>query len=184
MLVFCASLFLVPLVEQARRPLVAIDAYRIPKTIQVSSHTFANGGLIPFANSAYGANISPDLEWKGLPANTQSVLLLVQDPDTAQGLYTHWILYNMQPTTKGLPKGLPFHIGTLPQGLQGENDSAYMGYFGPRPPDAAPHHYHFQVFAMKAWFRRRPGFDTGTIYKAIKDFAICGGDLVGVFKKP
>jgi Raf kinase inhibitor-like YbhB/YbcL family protein len=170
--------------QSRRHPLVAIDALQIPKRIRVTSSAFENGGRIPAANSSYGSDLSPDLSWSKLPPKTQSVIVMVQDPDTAQGLFTHWLLYNISPKTRSLPAGLPARRGTLPQGLQGENDSGYLGYFGPRPPDPPAHHYHFQVFALDARLRPRPGYDVSLVYRAIHDHAIAGGDLVGLFKKP
>lgn len=170
---------------QARRhPLVAIDALQIPKKIHVRSHAFTQGGRIPMANSAYGDNVSPDLEWSGVPASAKSLVLLVQDPDTPNGLFTHWILYQIPPSARGLPAGLRAKVGTLKQGIQGQNDAGELGYYGPHPPDAPPHHYHFQLFALKSGIRQRPGYDTPSIYVILQKQAICGGDLVGVFQKP
>ncbi len=170
--------------QALRHPLPVVDALSLPKKIHVTSKAFVQGGKIPLANSNYGAGISPDLSWTGVPAAAQSLVLLVQDPDTAQGLYTHWILYNISPKTQTLPAGLPPRRGTLKEGLQGENDSGLLGYFGPMPPDDKPHHYHFQIIALNSRMRPRPGYDTSTILASIHDHAIAGGDLVGLFKKP
>jgi len=170
--------------QPGKHPVVAIDALQIPKTLHITSHTFVNGGTIPLANSDYGKGISPDLSWSKVPAKTQSLLLLVQDPDTPQGLFTHWILYDISASARSLPAGLPAKRGTLSVGLQGDNDMGTMGYFGPRPPDTPAHHYHFQIFALNSRLRPRPGYGNSVIYAMIHDHAICGGDLVGVFKKP
>jgi len=183
--IFCTAILTISTLacRSSAHPHVAIDAFKVPKRMKVSSRAFANGGRIPKANSMYGANVSPDLAWSGVPRETKSIIVLVQDPDTAQGLFTHWILYNVLPSTRSIPSGVPSKRGTLSIGLQGANDAGDLGYFGPQPPDAPVHHYHFQVFALNARLRPRPGYDTSLIYAAIHDHAICGGDLVGLYQK-
>jgi len=129
---------------------------------QVSSAAFGPGGEIPVQYSCQGANLSPPLEWSGVPEGTQSLALVMDDPDSQPPGFVHWVLYNIPPSTTGLPKGVSAEP-TLPDGsLQGANDYALfaqegqthpggapinrIGYDGPCPP--AAHHYVFTLYAL------------------------------------
>jgi Raf kinase inhibitor-like YbhB/YbcL family protein len=178
--------FLLPVVGcgPQHKEKVCMDLLKIPHTMTVHSRAFENGGKIPLANSSYGENITPDLAWSGVPTGTKSFVVIVEDPDAPGGTFTHWLLYGIQPGLRFLQSGVPSNRGMVPAGAQGDNDTGGLGYFGPRPPDNLPHHYHFQVIALKSMLRPRPGFDRSKLYAAIHDYFIAGGDLVGVFKKP
>ncbi|HEY6484204.1 MAG TPA: YbhB/YbcL family Raf kinase inhibitor-like protein [Steroidobacteraceae bacterium] len=99
-----------------------------------------------------GANVSPALSWRNPPAGTQSFALLVYDPDAPTGSgWWHWIVYDIPASVTSLPAGAGEagkHL--LPAGaMQGRTDYGTVGYGGPCPPPGAPHHYHFQLFALK-----------------------------------
>ena len=50
-------------------------------SLQLSSSAFAHNGAIPTENTCEGKDISPPLAWSGVPANAQSLALIVDDPD-------------------------------------------------------------------------------------------------------
>jgi hypothetical protein len=92
-----------------------------------------------------GGNVSPELQWKGAPANTKSLALTIYDPDAPTGSgWWHWVVYNIPAkTTK-------FAAGSVPAGaVQGNTDFGTPGYGGPCPPagDKA-HHYIFTLYAL------------------------------------
>jgi len=130
--------------------------------LQVSSAAFEPGSEIPVQYSCQGANLSPPLEWSGVPEGTQSLALVVGDPDSQPPDFVHWLIYNIPPSSTGLPEGVPAEA-TLPDGtLQGVNDFALfaeegqthpggapinrIGYDGPCPP--AAHRYVFTLYAL------------------------------------
>jgi Raf kinase inhibitor-like YbhB/YbcL family protein len=130
--------------------------------LQVSSSAFAPGGQIPVQYTCQGANLSPPLEWSGVPEGAQSLTLVVDDPDSQPPGFVHWLIYNIPPSTTFLPEGVAAEA-TLPDGtLQGTNDYALfaeegqthpsgapinrIGYDGPCPPSA--HHYVFTLYAL------------------------------------
>lgn len=127
---------------------------------EISSGAFEPGEEIPVEYSCDGANLSPPLEWSGVPAGTQSLALVVDDPDSEPPGFVHWVIYGIPPTSSGLPEGVPAEA-TLPDGaLQGTNDFAQypagtfpggaainqVGYDGPCPPSA--HRYAFTLYAL------------------------------------
>ena len=45
------------------------------------STSFSHNAEIPIQHTCEGQDISPDLSWTGIPANTKSLVLIVDDPD-------------------------------------------------------------------------------------------------------
>lgn len=77
------------------------------------TNAFPANGEIPTQYTCSGADISPQLAWTEIPAGTQSLALIVDDPDAPRGTFTHWVLYNLAPQTTELQEELP-KTGQLP----------------------------------------------------------------------
>ena len=77
-------------------------------SLKLQSREFSHGGEIPRRFTCDGDNISPPLEWSGVPQGTRSLVLVIDDPDApdpAAPLMTwvHWLLFNIPPREDGLP---------------------------------------------------------------------------------
>src|ERR1044072_3829472 len=122
-------------------------------SLTLSSQAFTNGGSMPRRHTCEGEDVSPDLKWAGAPANTRSLVLIVDDPDAPdpaapQRTWVHWVLYNIPPGAIGLPKEVKEE--DLPTGtLQGLNDWKRTGYGGPCPP-IGRHRYFHKLYALNA----------------------------------
>jgi len=105
-----------------------------------------------------GSNVSPAIQWSGLPAGTKSIALQVQDKDAPTGSgFWHWTVYNIPATEQGLARGAGNAGGKLPApAFSGANDFLDTGatggngnYGGPCPPLAdKPHTYTFTAYAL------------------------------------
>ena len=99
-----------------------------------------------------GKNISPELVWSNAPAGTKSFALTVYDPDAPTGSgWWHWVVYNLPPTSGGLPAGAGGSDGTgLPAGtVQGRTDYGVPGFGGACPPVGnKPHRYQLTLYAL------------------------------------
>jgi Raf kinase inhibitor-like YbhB/YbcL family protein len=117
-------------------------------SFRLVSAAFAANQPIPVVHSCDGAGSSPPLRWDGTPSGTRSLALVVHDPDAPSGDFTHWLVYDLPPTITALPSGQytsrHFPLG----GLQGRNSFGQIGYGAPCPPLGAPHHYHFDLYAL------------------------------------
>ncbi|HBY60827.1 MAG TPA: YbhB/YbcL family Raf kinase inhibitor-like protein [Solibacterales bacterium] len=112
---------------------------------QLFSPAFAEGADIPVLHTGDGADISPSLEWNGEPEGARSYGLIVDDPDAPDGVWTHWLLYDIPPAVHALSQG--FRPGRL--GVSGTNDFGSPGYGGPCPPKGhGRHRYRFQLLAL------------------------------------
>ena len=155
--------------------------------LSVSSAAFGAGEAIPAPYSQEGENFSPALAWRGAPSATRSFVVILEDPDAADPKpFVHWMLYNIPPTVAELHESIP-NLPQLPQlshARQGRNSRGTLGYVGPRPPHGdAPHHYHFQMFALDAPLALPPGADRDALLAAMKGHTVAAGEVVGTFQR-
>lgn len=163
--------------------LKSVNAQSSPAKFTLHSADFAPGAPIPTADTCSGANRSPALEWSGAPAGVKSFALLVTDPDAPMGVYKHWIVYNLPPTTDSLPAGLPATPTLAAGGVQGTNQRGTIGYHGPCPPPGPAHHYHFRLYALDTTLDLKPGATYEEVAAAIKGHELATTDLVGTFAR-
>lgn len=132
--------------------------YGRPSNFQLSSPSITNGGVFQTEQVANGlgctgGNLSPMLNWTGIPDGTKSFGLTIYDIDapTGSGLW-HWVVFNIPPNTTVLKAGAGEPTGKqLPAGsVQIRNDTGTVGYIGPCPPPGdRPHHYLITLYALK-----------------------------------
>lgn len=162
---------------------------------QVSSAAFEPGSEIPVQYSCQGANLSAPLEWSGVPEGTQSLALVVDDPDSQPPGFVHWVIFNIPSSSTGLPEGVPAEA-TLPDGtLQGANDFALfaqegqthpggapinrIGYDGPCPPSA--HHYVFTLYALDVVLDPAAEATKAELLAAMEGHVLGKAELTGVY---
>ena len=122
---------------------------QLPSGMVLTSPVFQEGGRIPSMYTCDGNGISPPLAWSGAPKGTKSVALIVDDPDTARGIFTHWVIFNIPASDNSLSENIPAS-GILPNGAtQGNNGGGKIGYTRPCPPSGT-HHYIFHLYAGHA----------------------------------
>jgi len=116
-------------------------------SLELKSPVFEEGGWIPEKYTCDGENVSPPLEWNGLPDGTASLALICDDPDAPMGTWVHWVVFNIPPETDGLPENVPPERELRQGGRQGINDFRKIGYGGPCPPGGT-HRYYFKLYAL------------------------------------
>ncbi len=120
-------------------------------SFSITSVAFDAGQKIPERYTCDNKDISPPLHWSGLPVGTQSLVLIVDDPDAPDPeapkmTWVHWILYNLPADSDGLAEALQGHA-LPPESLQGINSWNRTGYGGPCPPIGS-HRYFFKLYAL------------------------------------
>lgn len=140
------------------------------EALRVRSSAFENGGTIPEIHTDYGKGVSPPLSWSAPPANTRSVVLMMEDPDATSPLpFVHWT-FVVPPAVTQIPQGVPpiENSPLAPSASQGSNSRSTIGYFGPRPPAGEPpHHYHFQMFALDTELSLPSGYNRHALIQAM-----------------
>ena len=155
-------------------------------TFKISSPAFSHHCSIPPVHTRCdGQDLSPPLEWSGVPEGTKSLALIVDDPDAPDPAapkmtWVHWVLYNIPPTVSGLPQG----VSDLPDGTkQAKNDWKETNYGGPAPP-IGTHRYFHKLYALDTVLPDLGASATKTsVEQAMKGHILGQAELVGTYKK-
>lgn len=151
--------------------------------ISISSPAFSESEKIPPEYTCEGSDISPQLDWSGIPEGTKSLVLIFDDPDAPGGIFTHWVIFNIPPDSSGLPKAFP-STPDLPDGtLQGINDFGRTGYGGPCPPAGKPHRYRFTLYAIDKQLDLIAGSSKNQVINAISNHILDQGQLNGTYQR-
>lgn len=109
--------------------------------MKLTSPAFEHNQPIPSHHTCDGNNVSPALEIANLPANTESLTLLVNDPDSPSGDFLHWKVVGIPASTTQVAEG------TEPEGTAYANDFGQVGWGGPCPGSGI-HRYVFTLTAV------------------------------------
>jgi Raf kinase inhibitor-like YbhB/YbcL family protein len=145
--------------------------------MRITSSAFQNGGAIPAKFSRERGNSNPPLEIESTPSNAKSLVLIIDDPDAPGGLFTHWLVWNIDPKTSAIlehnaPKGA----------VEGKNGFGSVGYDGPQPP-AGTHRYYFKIFALDQSLNLAAGSKRRELEKAMKGHVIAQAQMMGRYTK-
>src|SRR5690242_7010389 len=72
------------------------------KKLVVSSPRFRNGQTIPAEFTCDGRDISPQLQWRGVPSQAKEIAILVEDPGAPNGIFVHWTAWGIPPKVRGV----------------------------------------------------------------------------------
>jgi len=143
---------------------------------------FANGAPIQPHYTCAGRNLSPELEWSGLPINTQSLTLILEDPDAPGGTFYHWVLYALTPSIGKLPGAQPKTGSIDGYGKQGINSFGRIGYDGPCPPPGKAHRYFLYLYALDSMPSLIAGVKVLEIKTVMRGHVLDQAETFGIFK--
>jgi len=145
--------------------------------LSLTSGQFLQNGRIPKKFTCDGVNINPPLFIKDIPADSKSLVLIVDDPDASLGTWTHWLVWNID------PKGRILRENSVPAGaIVGKNDFGKTGYGGPCPPNGI-HRYFFKVFALDVQLDLPEGSGRKTLENDMKGHIIDNSELIGLYSR-
>ena len=154
--------------------------------LTIRSPAFEPNGEIPAEYTCDGRDVSPPLEWSGVPEGTRSLALIVDDPDAPDPaaprmVWVHWVLYNIPPDARGLPEGA--RRSDLPPGTrEGLNDWKRTGYGGPCPP-VGRHRYFFKLYALDEELPDLGNPTKARLLKAMEGKILAQAELVGTYRR-
>lgn len=141
--------------------------------MQLTSPAFTNDQPIPDAYTAKGQGMSPPLHIESVPPGTQSLALIVTDPDAPGGDFTHWTMWNISSTTAIIPEG------RIPSGVsEGLNDFNTPGYGAPKPPSGT-HRYEFKLYALNTELNVQPGCHPYAFTASLEGHVLAKAKLIG-----
>jgi Raf kinase inhibitor-like YbhB/YbcL family protein len=152
------------------------------KTMTMTTTAFAQGAAIPLKYTCDGDSVSPPLQWDEPPAGTQSLAVIVDDPDAPAGMFVHWVIYGLPPTLRGLPEGVSVDAKPSTGGLNGNNGAGKSGYTGPCPPSGV-HHYFFRLYALDAALDATPGWTKVQLLQAMEGHILAQAELMGTYSR-
>jgi Raf kinase inhibitor-like YbhB/YbcL family protein len=141
----------------------------------IAAPAFGEGKPIPSDYSYKGGNQSPELQFSRVPAQAKSLVLIVDDPDSPSGLWTHWILWNIPAGAKSIP------AASVPDGaVQGKNSFGNSQYDGPVPPSGT-HRYYFHLYALDTTLSLPSGSSREEVESAMQGHVIAEGEMFGTY---
>lgn len=158
--------------------------------MQLTSPAFSHGGPIPRRYTGEGEDLSPPLQWSGVPEGTQELALICDDPDApTPEPWVHWVLYKIPPQTTSLPEGLPktAQLSEPAGAMQGKNSwttGQTIGYRGPMPPPGhGVHHYHFTLYALDRPLSLSPGESKKNLLQKMQGHILATATLIGTYQR-
>ena len=155
-----------------------LDSSDVSATITVTSPAFGADSPIPERYSCAGDDVSPPVEWTGVPEQAAEVAIVVDDPDAPGGTFVHWVVVGIDPATTG------FDEGEVPEGaVQISNSADKERWSGPCPPEGPAHHYRFTVYALDEPSGLEEGADPDEVFASIREHAVARGRLTATFER-
>lgn len=146
------------------------------KIMEITSPVFENKKNIPEKYTCDGDDINPPLEIENIPENTESLVLIMDDPDAPGGTFDHWIMWNIPVTNK-------IEENSVPKGaVQGKNGFGNNEYGGPCPP-GEEHTYVFKLYALDTKLNLKEGARKEKVEETIKGHILEKTELLGKYAR-
>lgn len=155
-------------------------------SFRLTSPSFEEGGEIPREHTCDGEDVSPALEWSGVPEGARSLALVVDDPDAPDPAapkmtWVHWVLYDLPAAAAGLPRAA--REEDLPSGTRrGLNDWKRPTYGGPCPP-VGRHRYFHRLYALDVQLGDLGTPTRGALQEAIAGHVLDETHLMGTYER-
>lgn len=151
--------------------------------MSIKSSAFSTQERIPEKYTADGKDVSPSLQWSGLPDEAESLALVCHDPDAPGGDWVHWVIYDISPAMDKLDEDIPADKVVAESARQGKNDFGEFGYGGPAPPPGKPHRYIFTLYALDQKTGLEPGATRDELLGTIDAHTISETSLTGLYQR-
>ena len=178
--------------------IVSTTSFSAKNSLVVTSTAFTNNGMIPIKYTCMGQGINPPLHISNIPTGTQSLAIILDDPDarqeliktikkkthskhstvtttTADSCYNYWVMWNIDPDDGNIPED--FRSETT--GWNTFGVSAYQGIC----PISGTHHFHFKVYALNTKLNISKTTNKADLLKVMKGHILAQGELIGLFNK-
>jgi len=135
----------------------------------ITSTAFPHNGMIPIKYTCDGADVSPPLSIDSIPEKTNSLVLIVDDPDAPMETWVHWVVWNIADDTRKIPEN------TVPPGTK-------QKYGGPCPPSGT-HRYFFKLYALNDLLALKAGATKVQVEEAMSGHILGKAGLIGLYRR-
>lgn len=148
--------------------------------MQIKSSLFQHGEPIPVKYTCLGPNINPSLLFEDVPQGTESLVLIFEDVNATPKPWTHWMLFNIPPTTTTINEG------SIPEGAtEGLANNHSFGYEGPCPKYfKGTHHYWYRLYALNKKLDLPAATEREEVEQKMQDHIIAQAELLGLCIAP
>ncbi|OGC81857.1 MAG: hypothetical protein A2788_01285 [Candidatus Abawacabacteria bacterium RIFCSPHIGHO2_01_FULL_46_8] len=145
--------------------------------MQLTSPAFAHNANIPAQYTCDGYDVNPTLDIADVPDGTQSLALIMDDPDAPRGTWVHWLVWNIDPSTTKLAEN------TVPaKAVEGMTSFGKPGYGGPCPPSGT-HRYFFKLYALDTTLDLHFSADKAALEAAMNGHVLTQAELIGLYAR-
>ena len=144
--------------------------------LKLESYDFSHGGEIPRKCGYKNGNKKPELSFSEIPEGTESLALIMDDPDAMGAVgkvWVHWVVWNINSNTAAMGNDSQ-------NGTEGMTDFGEVGYGGPAPPDKR-HTYVFKLYALDGILDLSNESTKADVEKAMEDHIIEQATLTGTY---
>jgi len=166
--------------SQDDRPIVLADSKGARQSMTLTSPAFRPNESIPSKYTCDGPNVSPPLVWFGVPEGTRSLALVMDDPDAPDGMFTHWLIWNIPKNVHGFTENYVKPDPATSGIIVGRTTDQKNGYTGPCPPSGT-HRYQFHLYALDSQLDVKEGADKKAIEQAMQGHVLERADLAGLY---
>lgn len=145
--------------------------------MEIKSRAFNSNENIPERYTCDGDNINPPLDILDIPSQTESLALVVDDPDAPNGTWVHWLIWNIPVKNHSIKEGKP-----PADCVYGTNSFDRLEYGGPCPPSGT-HRYFFKVYALSEKLQLPEGATKEELMSAIGKYKIESAELIGLYSR-
>lgn len=156
-------------------------------TMILTSSSFMPGESIPKKFTCDGGDFNPELLIQNVPEGTESMALIVDDPDVSpagalakEGAkpFTHWTVWGIDPKTSLIKEeSIP------PYSEEGETGFERTGYGGPCPPPGKSHRYFFHLYALDTKLSLASGANRIELEQAMSGHVLETAELMGTYQR-
>jgi len=143
-------------------------------TLRLTSPAFKSNGLIPEKYTCDGNDVNPSLHIEDLPKETETLVIIVDDPDAPMGTWVHWVVWNIPPVKDIQENSVP--------GIEGINDFQKHSYGGPCPPSGT-HRYFFKGYALDTKLELSQNARKKDVEKAMDGHILAKGEIIGLYSR-
>lgn len=145
--------------------------------MKLTSPTFQQNGIIPSKYTCDGQNINPPLQIEDVAKAAKNLVIIVDDPDAPGGDFVHWLIWNIDPSTRQIAEN------NIPEGaIEGTTSFGKNGWGGPCPPSGV-HRYQFKIYALGTELKLNPQAKKAELENAMKGQIVDQAILVGLYKR-
>jgi Raf kinase inhibitor-like YbhB/YbcL family protein len=142
----------------------------------ITSPAFAHMGPIPARYTCDGDDVSPPLQLANIPAGAVSLTIFCEDPDAPNGVWDHWVRFNIPPEQFEIAEN------TYPGEGSGKTTGTSLGWQGPCPP-TGEHRYIFRAYALSERLNLPDGATKAEVERAMDGKILAKASLIGTYRR-